>query len=191
MKTSPLYPLLWILSVAALFQVVFVVLRASVLRQLQYRIESQLIDTFHSRLFSRHLQYYSQRYPSELASRALLNTKLSKTIVYGFLDNLANIAAVIPITISLFLLSPLLALLSILLLSGNIVLYWLLGRHRNELGQRLSVVQAKLYSVGVESIETIETIHSSGSRHNVYQAWHQSLRELLIERTKADGLQRH
>ena len=172
-------PILWIMVAATLLHVLLFWTRNTRLRYLKMAMTVGMSRKFLNALLHLPLAFYSQRYPSELANRIQLNDRVAQTLAYEMLESLSDLAAAFCYSLILFSLSPGLAIVSLSLLLLNALLLAILGRRRMGLGQQFAISEGEFMKMGIESVESIETIKACGMQDASFNKWNHLFRKSL------------
>jgi len=177
-------PVIWVTAIAVVVLIALVNLQKLLLRSLANLLLKRISSLLYISLFSLPYRYFVQRMRGEVASRLILPFSLVQLSVTGVVDFFLSLGSGLLALIVGVLISPWLALLTVLIAGGNTALTLWIRELRKGDNYKLAMVQGKAGGVGMYVIQCIESIKASGLENEAFMQWSASFNEGLAEMQK-------
>ena len=139
------------------------------------RLQSKLSLRFQSEAFWHMLQlpmqFYTQRYPGEVASRLALNESITRTITGSLATTVINVLFVLIYGVIILYYSPIIALSAILMMAMTIFFMRYAYRARANAYARYQADQGKSVAYSLGALQDIESIKASGWETKFFSQW--------------------
>lgn len=177
-------PLAGGLALAAALSAGLTYLQQRYLMRLNAKLAIQSSATFIRRVLALPMEFYAQRYPSEIAWRATLNDRVAQ-LLSGQLTTtlLGSITALFYLCV-MFAYDPLLAAITAALGLVNLAGLQYIARLRTDQNRQLLQEQGKLNALVFSSIRTIETVKASGTEEDNFSALSGSYAKFAVARQR-------
>lgn len=177
-------PVVWITVISAVVLVATLNLQKLLLRTLGTLMTRRIASLVYVSIFSLPYRFFLQRMGGELSQRLLLPFTLIQLSVNGVVDFLLSLGSGLLALMVGMLISPLLALFTLLLSAGNAAFsLWVRAWRKGE-NFRLAMAQGKAMGVGMSVLQGIESIKASGLENQAFMQWSGSFSEGLEELQK-------
>jgi ATP-binding cassette subfamily B protein len=177
-------PVIWITGIAAITVIGLLNLQKLLLRLVGNLLVRRVASLLYVSLFSLPYRYFLQRNGGELSQRLSLPFSLVQLGVTGVVDFLLSLGSgLLALVVGLFI-SPALALLTLLISSGNAALSLWMREWRKSDNFRLAMVNGKAMGIGMGILRGVESIKASGLENEAFVMWSASFNEGLEELQK-------
>ena len=177
-------PVIWITAIAAITLVGLLNVQKLLLRRVGNMLVRRVASFIYLSLFSLPYPFFLQRMGGELANRLLLPFSLVQLSVNGVMDFVLSLGSGILALLVGLLISPPLALCTLLLAGGNAAFsIWARGWRKSE-NLRLAMLQGKAQGIGMAVVQGVESIKASGLENEAFVMWSASVTEALEELQK-------
>ena len=146
-------------------------LSSTLQRRLQYLISKKLSMDLYRKLFAASFSYLGQRSSTELSTRLTMGLSYSASVVGLFYSYGTVLIQCFLVIIFIFLISWQLTLLSLTVISINMIFTYYLVESRSDANKQLNIKSGHASSVGYLSLINIDTIKSSGLEPITLDGW--------------------
>ena len=174
-------PIIWLLffSVAGWFALLSI--QFSILRRVEFSLSKRITADLFRKLFTVEFDFYQSRFQGEISSRMLLGLQTTQVIVAQFIRFTTTLWIGLLILCAAIFISPFLSLLVLLVTSANFYLNWWLTNIRYDSNRKLTLEQGKATGLGLQGINNIESIKSSGLEFDFLSQWQGSFGNVVIQ----------
>jgi len=164
-------PLLAAMAAAALF------LGAATWLQRVYllRLETKMALTASSRFLWHVLrlpvEFFNQRYAGDVSSRVAINDRVAALLSRDLATNALAAATIVFFGVLMFVYDPVLTLLGVAVVSGNVAALRWVARRRVDGSRRLLKDQGKMLGTAIGGLQTIETLKATGGEPDLFGRW--------------------
>lgn len=158
------------------------------LMRLRAKLALSLSTRYLTNLLSRPMHFFTQRMAGDLANRAAAVDRVAELLSGSLATNMFNLTAVLFYGLAMAAFDPLLALVAIVLVLGNIALLKLAERRRIDLNRKLAGDEGKLMAATAGLIGGIETIKVSGGEADMFGKWTGYQARVLATRQRLGAL---
>jgi ABC-type bacteriocin/lantibiotic exporter with double-glycine peptidase domain len=177
-------PVIWITSIAAITVIGLLNLQKYMLRVVGNLLLRRVASMVYVSMFSLPYRYFLQRMSGELSQRLTLPFSLVQLGVTGVIDFILSVGSgLLALVVGIFI-SPALALLTLLISSGNAAISLWTREFRKSDNFRLAMVNGKATGISMEILRGIESIKASGLENESFVSWSASFIEGLEELQK-------
>ena len=177
-------PVIWITAIAVVVLIALLNLQKLLLRSLGNLLLKRISSLLYISLFSLPYRYFVQRMRGEIAARLILPFALVQLSVTGVVDFVLSLGSGLLALIVGVMISPSLALLTLVITGGNAALTLWIRELRKDDNLKLAMVQGKAEGIGTYVIQCIESIKASGLENESFMQWSASFNEGLSELQK-------
>jgi len=117
------------------------------------------------------IEFFTQRYPGEIASRVSLNDRVADLLSNQLATNLISAATVFLYLFVMFVYDVPLTFLSLSIMLTNIVMLRLVSRKRVVLNKTIKQENGKMVGTSMAGLQLIETLKASGSENDFFSSW--------------------
>ncbi len=164
-------PLLMGMALTALLRAVITSLQQTYLLRLQTRLAISGSAQFFWHLLRLPVEFFNQRFAGDLSQRVSANDRIADLLSGGLATNVVNLITMIFYAILMFIYDVEMTLISIFLVSLNVLAIKKLSRLRIDNSMKLAQDYGKLVATTVGGIQNIETIKATGSENNFFIRW--------------------
>ena len=141
------------------------------LLRLQTRLSMRMSSQFLWHVLRLPMSFFSQRSTGDVAMRVGLNDQVSQIISGQVTQNILSVFSLVFFAGMMFYFDPVLAVVSLLLASGNFLALRLINRRTGELNDKLLREQAHAQGTAVIGLMTMETLKASGTESDFFGRW--------------------
>lgn len=174
-------PILWLLLITIVGWLILLSVQYVVLRRMQLLLSKRLTVDLFRKLFQLSFSFFQSRCPGEVASRLLLGMETTQVVVSRLLRFLVDLWVGMLVLLVGLAISPLLALLVLLVITINLLLVGWLAEHRHDANRRLALEQGKVQGKGLQGINNIEALKASGLEFDFLGQWQCSFGNLVAQ----------
>ena len=177
-------PVIWITSIAAITVIGLLNVQKILLRVVGNLLVRRVASLLYISLFSLPYRYFLQRMDGELSQRLMLPFSLVRLGITGVVDFLLSLGSGLMALLVGMLISPALALFTLVISSGNAALSLWMREWRKSDNFRLAMVNGKAMGISTEILRGVESIKASGLENEAFVMWSASFNEGLEEMQK-------
>jgi len=153
------------------FQTLSTLIRAHLLIELRTRMDTKMTIGFLAHLMALPYAYFSRRSAGDLQLRVQSNTNIRELLTSSLLSTLLDGGLAVVYLVLLFVLSPVLATVTLLTGGLQIVVLWFSRRRYAQLTAQDLESQAKAQSYLVQMLVGIETLKVAGAEDRALDQW--------------------
>ncbi len=153
------------------FQTLSTLIRAHLLIELRTRMDTKMTIGFLSHLMGLPYAYFSRRSAGDLQLRVQSNTNIRELLTSSLLSTLLDGGLAVVYLVLLYILSPVLATVTLLTGGLQIVVLWFSRRRYAQLTAQDLESQAKAQSYLVQMLVGIETLKVAGAEDRALDQW--------------------
>lgn len=157
--------------ILSVIQIVVLWTRSSYLLKMQGKMAIYSSTKFIWHILSLPMDFFSQRYASDIVTRGFSNENIATTIIMGYAPLVLDFASMLFYLVMMVAYSPLLTIIGIISVLLNIVSTYYISQKTFNLMRVQQKLESELGNVEVNGIQMIETIKSSGSENSYFQKW--------------------
>lgn len=164
----------WILTAfvgAAIFQALFSWLQSTITDRLRLRVTTRASARFVWRMLRLPVGFYAQRFPGEIGGRVDLATQLGDHAGKNTPTMVIESLSILLFLIIMTGFSPLLALITALFASANIVMFLTMRKRIEEQQQKATLDTTKLVGKTMIGLQMVETLKASASEGTFFESW--------------------
>ena len=166
-----LSPLLVLMAIALFLQVSLGLLQQFALLKTNLFFAVSSSGKFLLHVLNLPVEFFTQRYPGEIANRVTLNDKVADLLSNQLATNLISAATVFLYLFVMFVYDVPLTLLSLSIMITNIVMLRLISRKRVVLNKTIKQENGKMIGTSMAGLQLIETLKASGSEDDFFSSW--------------------
>ncbi len=117
------------------------------------------------------MRFFQQRACGDLAERIDDYDNIAEAITIDLTSNAVGLLTMVLYALAMFALSPILALISIVIAFANFSLLFFVQRKMTDLGRRHAQDQGKLYAIEMNGMQIIETIKANSLENQFFNRW--------------------
>lgn len=174
-------PVIWLLFVSVSSWLILLGIQFLLLRRLEFSLAKKITSDLFRKLFTTEFDFFQSRFQGEIASRMLLGLSTTEVIVAEFLRFLVKMWIGIIVFLFAFFISPWLSLLVLVFTIGNFYLNWALTNLRYDSNRKLTIEEGKATGKGLQGINNIESIKSSGLEFDFLSQWQGSFSSVVVQ----------
>lgn len=167
-RTDWLRPLVVALGVTVLFRIVLEFFKFFFLRRLKIHLAVTMASSFFWHLLKLPMQFYSQRYSGEIATRQNLNTQLAEVLSGKLADTCLDLLSMFFYALLMFYYNVTLTIVGLSFAAANFFALKTLGKRRIDANIRLKQDFGKVYGVTIAALQSMETIKASGQEASMF-----------------------
>ena len=157
--------------VIAVIQLIVLWIQNSYLVKMQGKMAIYSSTKFMWHVLQLPMDFFSQRYPSDIINRSFANESVAYTIIMDYVPLTLKFASMLFYLVMMMVYSPFLTAVGIAAMIVNLIMTWAVSRDSsNQMRVRLKN-EAEFSNVGVNGIRMIETIKSCGSESGYFRKW--------------------
>ena len=149
----------------------FTALQQSAMLRLQIKISSRETTGFLMHMMRLPTSYFDARQPGAMVQKLQLNATLSQLLAGPLGTVLVNIVSMIVVGAVMFLYSPALSLIGLVMAAVNLLLLWWVSRTQVQENIRQQDAQVRQTAVAFQGISLIENIKATGSEDEFFVRW--------------------
>jgi NHLM bacteriocin system ABC transporter peptidase/ATP-binding protein len=175
-----LFPLLAGLGLTAVIRAALSWLQQYYLLRLESKLSLSMSSRFFWHILRLPVEFYTQRYAGEIASRVALNDRIA-TLLSGELATTAlSVLTMFFFAIVMLFYDPLLTVIGIGFTLLNAAALRYVQRKRTDANQRLLMQRGKTAATAMSGLQTIETLKASGGEGDFFSRWAGHYANLLM-----------
>lgn len=166
-----MYPLLFIMTVTLGLQVALGLLQQFALLKTNLFLSVSSSGKFLLHILSLPIEFFTQRYPGEVANRVSLNDRVADLLSDQLATNLISAVTVFLYLIVMFVYDVPLTLLALSIMIINLVMIRVVSSRRVVLNKTIKQENGKLIGMGMAGLQLIETLKASGRENDFFASW--------------------
>ncbi len=174
-------PIIWLLFFSVTGWLTLLVVQFLILRRLEFSLSKRITADLFRKLFTVNFNFFQCRLQGEISSRMLLGLQTTQVIVAQFIRFFIKLWIGLLILITALFISPWLSLLVLSVTIANFYLNFLLTKIRYDANRKLTLEQGKAIGIGLQGINNIESIKSSGLEFDFLSQWQGSFGNVVIQ----------
>lgn len=174
-------PAIIITSIAILVLVVLLCIQKFILRLISSLLVKRLASFLYVSIFSLPYRFFVQRMRGEVSSRLLLPFLVVQVSINGFADFLLSAGPGFFALLVGVLISPLLSFITLFVATVTAVITILIRNSRTSANYNLAYLEGKADGIGMNVIQSIETVKASGLENEAFINWSAVFSELSLE----------
>ena len=163
--------LLLCMAIAALLMALLTGLRRYYLIRLYFKLKLTGISRFFWRLLHLPLNFFQQRASGDITERIESHSYLADILTNKLASNIADLFSLILSGTVMIVLSPILAMVTILVTVINFLLLFLLSYRKIAASRQLAQVEGQLASIEINGIQIIETLKANTVENQFFNHW--------------------
>ena len=164
-------PLLVGLALAAAAQGALTWLQRALLARMETKLSIVTTTRFFWHVVTLPMQFFSQRYAGDIASRVLSNDKVAALLSGELAINAINLLAMVCYAMVMLSYDVPLTLIAIVMVALNLLALRLAARARENANRRLLKEQGRLAGASINGIRIIETLKANGGENDFFARW--------------------
>jgi NHLM bacteriocin system ABC transporter peptidase/ATP-binding protein len=164
-------PLLLGMALTALLTGALTWLQQSYLLRLETKIALTSSSRFLWHVLRLPVEFFSQRFSGDIAARVGINDRVAQLLSRDLATNALGTLLIVFFGAVMFLYDPVLSLVSVAVVSGNVAALRFVSRRREDGSRRLLQDQGKLYGTALGGLQTIETLKATGGESDFFTRW--------------------
>ena len=168
---SWLKPLLIGMVLTAALRVALAWLESYFLLRVQTRIALTSASKFFWHVLRLPAEFYTQRSPGEISSRVAINDRVAGLLSGELAQAFINVMQAAFFVVLMFYYDVMLTLVSIAVVSTNLIVMRLIARRMTDASQKLAMDAGKVLSTSMNGLTIMETIKSSGGEAGFFAKW--------------------
>ena len=165
------YPMLMLMVVALLLQTSLGIFQQLALLKTNLFLAVSSSARFLLHVLSLPIEFFSQRYPGEVANRVALNDRVADLLSNQLATNLISAVTVILYLLVMFVYDIPLTLLALSIMLINLLMLRVISNKRVTLNKTIKQENGKLMGTGMAGIQLIETLKASGTENDFFATW--------------------
>lgn len=166
-----LYPLLIGMLGTALVRAALTGLQQSVLLRLETKLAVAGSTRFFLHALQLPVQYYSQRYSGDVASRVGINDQVARLLSGQLARAFLQLLMIVFYAAMMLYYSPIMTLVGVIGAGLNLAALAWVSRQRTDQNSKFQLESGKLIGVAVNGLQMIESIKSSGAESDLFGRW--------------------
>ena len=168
---SWLKPLLIGMALTAALRVALAWLETYYLLRVQTRIALASASKFFWHVLRLPVEFYTQRSPGEISSRVAINDRVAGLLSGDLAHALLSVIQAAFFVVLMFYYDVLLTLVSVAVVSTNLVVMRLIARRMTDVSQKLAIDGGKVLGATMNGLTVMETIKASGGESGFFAKW--------------------
>ena len=181
-----MYPLLIIMAVTLCLQVTLGLLQQFALLKTNLFLSVSSSGKFLLHILSLPIEFFTQRYPGEVANRVTLNDRVADLLSDQLATNLISAVTVFLYLVVMFVYDVPLTFLALSIMIINIVMIRVVSSRRVVLNKTIKQENGKLIGMGMAGLQLIETLKASGRENDFFGSWAGYQAKLFNSQQKLD-----
>lgn len=181
-----MYPLLIIMAVTLCLQVTLGLLQQFALLKTNLFLSVSSSGKFLLHILSLPIEFFTQRYPGEVANRVTLNDRVADLLSDQLATNLISAVTVFLYLVVMFIYDVPLTFLALSIMIINIVMIRVVSSRRVVLNKTIKQENGKLIGMGMAGLQLIETLKASGRENEFFGSWAGYQAKLFNSQQKLD-----
>jgi len=170
-RTDWMGPLLLAMGIAALLLGALTWLQRAYLLRLETRMALASSARFLWHVLRLPAEFFAQRFAGDVSSRVGINDRVAGLLSRELATNALAAATIVFFAALMFLYDPVLTLVGIAVVSGNVVALRYVARKRVDGNRRLLQDQGKMLGTAIGGLQTIETLKATGGESDLFARW--------------------
>ena len=172
-------PLLLGMAVTAVLRAALTWLQQHYLLRLQTRLAVGMSSRFFWHVLRLPMEFYSQRYPGEIASRVGINDRIAQLLSGQLATTALDVITVVFYAALMLRYDPVLTLIGVSFAALNIAALRYVSRKRVDTNQKLLQETGKLTGASMGGLQSIETLKATGRESDFFARWAGSQAKLV------------
>ncbi len=166
-----LRPLLIGLTLTALLRMALTWLESYYLLRVQTQIALATSSKFFWHVLRLPVEFYTQRSSGEIATRVSLNDRVAELLSGDLAQAVLSVITAVFFVFLMFSYDVMLTLMSVAVVSINLLALSMIARRTAELSQKLSIDGGKVMGASMNGLFLMETVKSSGGEGDFFSRW--------------------
>ncbi len=159
------------LAVIVVLQGYLTVLQLRYLRSLKLKLSISMTSRFMWHVLRLPVDFYTQRYPGEIASRIRLNDQVANALSGRLATTVVSLVVTVFYGMIMLLYDPVLTAIVVGLAGVNILVLQWVARRRADANLRLAQEYGKVDGVAIAGLQSIETLKAAGIESDFFARW--------------------
>jgi NHLM bacteriocin system ABC transporter peptidase/ATP-binding protein len=168
---SWIFPLLWGMALTAALRGVLTWMQQYFLLYTERKFAVTSSTTFFWHVLRLPIEFFTQRYPGDIAGRVAINDQISNLLSGQFTTNVINMFMIVFYAVVMFQYDILLTCVGIFMALANFVVLKNISRNRININKKLQQEEGKLLGTTMDGLMTIETLKATGSESDFFAKW--------------------
>lgn len=181
-----MYPLLIIMVLTLFLQLMLGLFQQFALLKTNLFLAVSSSGRFLLHLLSLPIEFFTQRYPGEIANRVALNDRVADLLSDQLATNLISAVTVFLYLIVMFVYDVPLTLLALSIMIINVVMLRVISSRRVVLNKTIKQENGKLVGTGMAGLQLIETLKAGGRENEFFGSWAGYQAKLVNSQQKLD-----
>ena len=164
-------PLLVGLALAAAAQGVLTWLQRSLLARMETKLSIVTTARFFWHVVTLPMQFFSQRYAGDIASRVVSNDRVARLISGGLAVNAVNLPSMVVYAAVMLSYDVALTGIALAMVAFNLLALRLASRARENANRRMLKEQGRVAGASINGIQIIETLKANGAEGDFFARW--------------------
>ncbi len=164
-------PLLAAMAIAALLLGALTWLQRVYLLRLETRMALGSSSRFLWHVLRLPAEFFSQRFAGDVSSRVAINDRVASLLSRDLATNALAAATIVFFAALMLVYDPVLTLIGVAVVSGNVVALRYVARRRVDGNRRLQQDQGKMLGTAIGGLQTIETLKATGGESDLFSRW--------------------
>ncbi len=169
--SSWIFPLLWGMGFTALLRGVLTWLQQYFLVRLEFKFAVTSASRFFWHVLHLPMEFFSQRYPGDIAGRVGLNDRIAGLLSGQLSTNAVNLLMIVFYALVMVCYNPLLTLAGIVIAVVNFITLRYISAKRVDTNRRLQQEEGKLLGTTMDGLKVIESLKAGGSESDFFSKW--------------------
>jgi NHLM bacteriocin system ABC transporter peptidase/ATP-binding protein len=169
--TGWLKPLLVGMAVTALLKMALTWLQSYYLLRVQTQLALSSASKFFWHALRLPVEFYTQRSAGEISTRVGINDRVAALLSGDLAQAVLNVITAIFFAMLMFFYDVTLTLISVAIVSINLVVMRLISRRMKEASQKLAIDGGKVIGASMNGLMVMETVKASGSESDFFAKW--------------------
>lgn len=170
-SASWLKPLLLIMFTTAVVKAIITLLQQRSLLALETRLALGSSARFLWHVLCLPMEFFSQRFPGDIASRVEVNDRVASLISGDLATNLAGLLLIVFYGLLMFQYDAVLTTVGTVIAICNLAYLRYVSRQRTDENRRLLQERGKLVGISMSGLQMIETVKSTGAENDYFARW--------------------
>lgn len=157
--------------IIGLIKIMVLWIRNSYLDKMEGKLAIYSSTKFLWHILSLPMDFFNQRYPGDIINRSFSNESIASTVIMNYAPLILDFCAMIFYFFMIVIYSPILTAIGIISVILNLLLTFFISNRTSNLLRVQMKNDAEFSNAGINGIQMIETIKSSGAETGFFQKW--------------------